>query len=472
MNAETGRKEERLAADAAATQPPVATPVRSAKEAINALYAQGGNKRLSNYLATSAKEIINAQGKPAGDQKSAANLHRGSVNHQTNHHVESARPSASALFKTAQTEPVVANDMTNAMDPLASKTTASTAKRRVVRTTATATPTSPVIKTSLKLGPKKSPLHNPPQSMASNTVRRSVRMGTRKGVTGLEQLLAGQDVLPPNTTEQTQATLKAMRAAVRQTTSQSTAKPKLVPRPRTRAPQGLVQDVMRPAPQAVSATPTVQPSTAAVKQPVRRPLDSIKRRFRPAPKGFTKTAPEPQPEAISYTGYTMEPSAEESKPPVEIYGLMDEEPTGKPVDGLGVVEDYKGGLTEQKVAQGSGTGKVPDNNKYAIKGQSPFFLKSVNVEKRPLSEAPAKRKKARDTGGTLYEQPNLEPLDCKNSYAPEAKPAKATVPTKPTVIIPASRRSKAPLICLLILTVILGAAVGAFIYLCFFQYME
>ena len=462
-------------ADAPGEAQPVA-PVRSAKDAINAMYAQDSNKRLSTYLAASAKEIINASSRPAGSPKSAANLHRGKISHQ----IESIQPSAAGIIKSSKTERiVVTDDASDAMDPLARKATAAP-KRRVVKTT-TASPT--VVKTSLKLDPRrKAALKVPPRSVrtpTTPTVHRS--MSTRKGTTTLEQLLAGQDVVAPTiptekiTNSQSVAPQNVKPQATR---PQMVAKP-TVKRPRTRAPQGLVQDIMRPAP-AVNPAQAIQNAaaqTVAATKASCGPLDSIKRRFKVAPKGFAKTAPETQ--ATSYAGFAAEtPEAAQTatppKAPVEIYGLMDDEPTGKSADGLGVIEDYKGGLTEQKVAQGSGTGAnaAPNNNKYSIKGQSPLFLKSVNVEKRPLSEGPARRK---DTvgDGTLYAQPSTEALGAKNIYEAQPKESKkATVPAKPTVIIPASRRSKAPLICLLILTVILGAAVGAFIYLCFFQYME
>ena len=78
MDKNTGQGMDRMTvADHAAGDavPPVA-PVRSAKDAINAMYAQGGDKKLSNYLATSAKEIINASTRPGGDTRSASNLHR------------------------------------------------------------------------------------------------------------------------------------------------------------------------------------------------------------------------------------------------------------------------------------------------------------------------------------------------------------------------------------------------------------
>lgn len=442
---------------------PVA-PVRSAKDAINAMYAEDGNKRLSNYLATSAKEIINANSRPVGNSKSAANLHRGKISHQ----IESIQPSAAGIIKSSKTERiVVTDDASNAMDPLARKATAAP-QRRVVKTPA-ASPT--VVKTSLKLDPRrKDSIKTPPRAMGTRPVSLMRRtMGTRKGTTTLEQLLAGQDVVTPEIPAEkvTQPQAVKPRAAAKPT----------VKRPRSRAPQGLVQDIMRPAP-AVNPAQAIQNAaaqTVAATKASRGPLDSIKRRFRAAPKGFAKTVPEAQ--AAAYVGHeveTTESAAQPPKAPVEIYGLMDDEPTGKSADGLGVIEDYKGGLTEQKVAQGSGTGTdtAPNNNKYSVKGQSPLFLKSVNVEKRPLSEGPARRKDPVGDG-TLYAQPSTEALNTKNIYeTPPKESKKATIPAKPTVIIPASRRSKAPLICLLILTVILGAAVGAFIYLCFFQYME
>lgn len=150
---------------------------------------------------------------------------------------------------------------------------------------------------------------------------------------------------------------------------------------------------------------------------------------------------------------------------------MDDEPTGDSRPALPPIEDYQPNETATATPRDATTkaaddNNSPDNNKYALNGQSPFFLKSVNVEKRPLSGSIKKS----PSEGTLYERPAPTPVGDKNVY--DRKEARKALPTKPTVIIPASRRSRAPLIFLLILTVILGAAVGAFIYLCFFQYME
>ena len=93
-------------------------PVRSAKDAINAMYAADPDKRLSSYLASTAKDIINASGeKPVSDSKSAASLHHQSGRRK----MESTRPSASALFRMAKSKSERTpppRPVTNAADPL------------------------------------------------------------------------------------------------------------------------------------------------------------------------------------------------------------------------------------------------------------------------------------------------------------------------------------------------------------------
>ncbi len=447
-----------------------AKPIRSAKDAINAMYAESGKETLSNYLASSAKEIINSSSAPSSQKNSAASLHRGSARRQ----IETSRPSASGVMRVAKSEPKhIPTDATHAMDPLAQKTTpvavpqANTAKQP----NATA---PPVIKTSLKLGPKKAPVVMRPHAVPTSPAK--APLNSPKSQSALARLLANRraqaqsgatpgkvhatmsgDIIsaaPKSTTTspsdaKTAETLRIMRQAVKKTTSRHAPEniPKTVPRPKMRPPHGLVQDVIRP-----SAKPQPSPEQGNL------PPDSVKRRFRAAPKGYTAR---PEVQESAYLHDEEEPSAAADKPPVEIYGLMDEEPTGKRPE-MPVIEDYK-------PDNEPGAAKDPvNNNKYSIKGQSPLFLKSVNVEKRPLSGSIGNNTSSAD--GTLYHPPDNTPLPDRNVYA--KKETKKSLPTKPTVIIPASRRSRAPMIFLLILTVILGAAVGAFVYLCFFQYME
>lgn len=498
-------------ADTNAAATPV-RPVRSAKDAINAMYAENSDTSLSDYLAISAQEIINSNNK----SKSAANLH----SHSSTKSRLRARPSASGMLRTAKVEqtPIV-HDLSNAMDPLAQKT-APIETRRVIEQPPTPRPTPAVIQTSLKLAPKKAAAR--PQTIQPRTRAQRPSLNGTKGPTTLTKLWAARRA-ETRAQSSTTETLQALQQAVQQTTGDATRRkpnqPKTNPpsatksntsqpnptkpstaQPRTsrarRAP-GLMQDVVRTprnvdgfsrrtprpsanlndqdAPDLSSADSTSQPTShaASTSQPASRPLDSIKRRFKTAPKGYVAT-PEVQPETYeSFTDSQTRPP----KPPVEIYGMMEEDYTVS-ADGLGVVEDYNPtgdkvstGISEQKVAQGSGTA-APDNNKYALGGQSPFFLKSVNVEKRPLSDGPRQSasKSSTSSEGTLYERPDTRPVGGKNLYP--KKETKKSLPTKPTVIIPAARKSKAPFIFLLILTIILGAAVGAFAYLCFFQYLD
>lgn len=436
----------RPAAGFADASDPALVPVRSAKDAINAMYASDADKRLSNYLATSAKEIINA-GHTTDNSKSAANLHRGSIQHK----MVSARPSASGMIRTARVEAPRPSNVSKSMDPLARKTAAPTVKKRSVPVSEQ--PTAPVVKTSLKLAPKKAPIVSAPRNLQPNTSRPS-SMNSAKGQTALSKLMNSRRPATTAPSPEAQESIRVLQQAAQKVTQPASAQSSS--RPKSRPPRGLMQDIVRPRRSTPASTNI--------------PADSVKHRFHSAPKDY---AAEPEVQATAYQGYGIDEQQPQPKPPVEIYGLMDEEPTGKSDAQLGVVEDYRPqgdtvseGLSEQKVAQGSGTASA-DNNKYALGGQSPFFLKSVSVEKRPLSDAPP-RSNASD--GTLYERPASDPVSKKNVYT--KKETKKSLPTKPTVIIPASRRSKAPFIILLLLTVILGAAVGAFVYLCFFQYME
>jgi len=503
MNKKATQNSTRATTSAAGDASATPRPVRSAKEAINAMYAENSHQNLSNYLATSAKEIINSQGSNS-NSKSAAKLH-----HNTARSRLETRPSASGILRSAKVEqPPVVHDLSHAMDPLAQKT-APLETRRVVERPATPQPAPTVVKTSLRL--KKAPVASKPQNL-QNRRRTGLSLNGEKGETTLMKIWAARraearaqaksqatQTQPQTATKKptpasdrhAAETIQAMRQAVQQTTQSSQA-------PASHSKQryaGLMQDVVRQRrnvdgfsrPQPHHAAMPNEPAEPSSANPQSsrpkakrssRPIDSVKRRFQTAPKDFTATA---KVQDTAYESFTDEFSQE--KPPIDIYGMMEEDYTVKS-EGLGVVEDYhpegdkvSNGLTEQKVAQGSGT-VAPDNNKYALGGQSPFFLKSVSVEKRPLSDAPRPSKGKTSTKttaktvseGTLYERPDSHPVGSKNIY--EKPETKKPLPTKPTVIIPASRKSKAPLVFLLILTIILGAAVGAFAYLCFFQYME
>ena len=94
-----------------------------------------------------------------------------------------------------------------------------------------------------------------------------------------------------------------------------------------------------------------------------------------------------------------------------------------------------------------------NNTRYALGEKSPFFLQSVSVEKRPLSSG----------------RPAARPASRKNVYPKKPAAPKPEKPSLPTIVVPDSHRSKAPLIALIIFTILLGALVGAAAYLFFFQ---
>ncbi len=178
---------------------------------------------------------------------------------------------------------------------------------------------------------------------------------------------------------------------------------------------------------------------------------------------------------------------------------------GKTVGDLGVIEDYAPAEGRAKGREAEAVGNVglsardpknpkahkAEDSRRTLGKQSPFFLKSVNVEKRPLSHdnagIPAGPHSTAPSSPVSPEKPvklgTVRTVSHRSTFAKASKPPKEkhrkeksgeqdagrALPDRPTVIVPASHRSNAPLFFLLILTILLGAAVGAAAYLCFFQ---
>lgn len=448
---------------------PTLRPAKSAKDAINAMYAAGTKKTgLSDYLASSAKEIINST--PSAkkrDDKSAASLHR----HDTNRR-ESVRPSASTLLRQAAPKsPQKPKPIASSVDPLASR--AEIAVARSVAQRAKSSPTSStaaMVRTSLKLGPKKPPIVSRAPASSLNSARRP----------------AGD----------------ALRAK-----KQS---PVIKPIPRAAHTENphVFQDVIRPRPQDIvppkaraekPAPKDAKARLAPAAPKTNRPLDSIKNRFRPAPKGYATNNPRRErpykAEDFLNPSHSMPadvPSSEQPDRTTHIYGMIEapREYSELPrwakktndldaataaaqanSDGseLGVVEDYG-----DPIAHKSDQPDHPDNNRYALSSQSPFFLQNAEVDKRPLSGGPSTREPA---GTSVYAGQKLTDRPKHNRYEKKPKPAKKPKTTTSqsssrddlTVIIPSAHRSHIPLFLLLLITILLGVAVGALAYLFFFQ---
>lgn len=488
-------------------------PVTSAKDAINAMYAEQAQK-MEPILAPSAREAVNAAASQdtGRNSKSAANLHHGSI--QKN--IDTSRTSAAALLQRAKSPRPSATETepANSFDPLASRLPKAAHKKSTQ--SAHSEQEIPVIRTSLKLGssarPKSAPVVLPPNARMAQVARPvggSARISKLSGL--LSRRPGDAQIIQPNTINPGQHTkhLASGAKSLPSTTDNNGALEvqilsgsKALP---TKAPAQMVKSAPKPITPARVPRPTgplrdpqmvgggnggshrTSKSKAAPLWPAAAATAlGPKPKFRSAPKGYASAAP---------TGVATDNAYVMATPP-KINLARHRADLAE----LGVVEDYHasrvpepmgdkapiGRLKAQTVAVGHGKAapsikadntsnysflskkKPVDNNRYALGGQSPF-LKSVNVEKRPLSDNAAH-------GQTKIERPMVEEKSGKsgrkNIYAKKNKSktdARQDLPQRPTVIVPASRRSKVPLFFLILFTIILGAVVGAAAYLCFFQ---
>lgn len=484
------------------------TPVMSAQAAINAMYAARAAAPTKEKVV-SAREVVNAAASQnaAQTQKSAANLHHGSLQKS----IESTRTSASALLKMAKGDDESKVDIkaSNSFDPL-SKQRLVPAKPRRAR--ATNHGEIPIVRTSLKLGANARP-HPEPVILPANS-----RIANQAQVVGASSRLTASAQVRP----------KQSRLLGRAQSTPAPARPNLAPR----RPRVIGDGIIRTAPSAGidTATPAKPVSAArthgslardpqmvgyaksATANRSARELQNVRAaeiideqmgqptRFRSAARGYATNRPAPMPADNSYV--MSEPPRINAK----------KTSSNSEDDTLGVVKNYYpastpgaigdkspiGRVNEQKIASGHG-GSAEDYNSikanntsnysfsrqpnanstpYALGGQSPF-LKSVNVEKRPLSDNRTYGDSKLVSHTAVVQTNAIEKSNRssrKNTYpkkATKAIKANATktkdLPTRPTVIVPSSHRSKVPLFFLVMITVVLGAAVGAAAYLCFFQ---
>lgn len=465
-----------VASPATSAAPAAPRPVMSAKAAINAMYAAEKNNP-SAKLIPSAREAVNAASRLAPKSfKSAANLHHGSLQKvqkvpSVPRSMESTRTSASALLRTV----------------------GSTSKD------------VPVVHTSLKLGasakPKSEPVVLPAGSRMAEAARPVANLqnnsSARVITSGHSQLVAspragrrvrdpqmlsgGRRVLPSKTTLGLPAAGEVKAVSEARTLAPIALQSSVQHNPVPAAPRARMA---RPAQNIAVQTNQTRATRSMDMTPARKLVRP--RRFRTAPKNYAETIPSV---GSADNNYVM------TEPPKL---AVRRRSAAKPED-LGVVKNYHpsklpepigdaapiGRLAEQRVASGHGGPARPEptikaentsnysfskhndskakSASYASANKSPF-LKSVNVEKRPLSDSSV------PTPISLPRTAEAKPEKSsrKNSYQKKAE-AKAELPSRPTVIVPSSRRSKAPLFFLILFTIILGAAVGAAVYLCFFQ---
>lgn len=512
-------KPESQAADPASSQPTPPTsgassgadtedtlkpaPVMSAKDAINAMYATRPSAA-DVRLVSSAREAVNAAVNESAGRasKSASNLHHGSIQKS----LESARPSASAILRRAQSDD---QDV-------------------------------PVVRTSLKLGKpqriKSPPVVLPPNSRmakqarpvqnlsdSSSKVSRAVSKVPRRRV-------LDREMLPPRRLGSPKRALSAGpsgetsdHALTVEVLGANSAEPRAVKpaaKPNDHA-LNLAKTAPRVTPPRRSRGPIRDPqmlpgrpgSNAIYMAQAAQAAQLAARRQRLAKQAEVSSPPmasvqSPHPAINDDNGYVM------AEPPK----LSPRHPSPEPVDDPIDFEDTFGGadaklgdrapigaLRAQQVAAGHGGPASEDPASYSephspggasssfgpsatrlsadtagsysfsrkpeeSKARPPLgatspFLKSVSVEKRPLSG----ESKPRPTPISKASDRKSRKSSGSKKSASSPYDLRSAPPSRPTVIIPASRRSKFPLFLLVVITILLGAAVGASVYLCFFQ---
>lgn len=194
-----------------------------------------------------------------------------------------------------------------------------------------------------------------------------------------------------------------------------------------------------PAPTAperprVTPMPTLPPPPPRPAAPVRAGTDPLVQRARPLQRTFARpSAPQQQIKVSAPVAHPIVTSDAKSSARMKLPRLA--------------------AFSRATSAEPAAEDTSLNNTRYALGEKSPFFLQSVSVEKRPLSSG----------------RPAARPASRKNVYPKKPAAPKPEKPSLPTIVVPDSHRSKAPLIALIIFTILLGALVGAAAYLFFFQ---
>ena len=222
--------------------------------------------------------------------------------------------------------------------------------------------------------------------------------------------------------------------------------------------------ISRPVAKRVVKKTTVSrpaPSSKSVSRPVARP--AIKSTTNPPMKSASTVRKPAEPKIL----YSKKPILEEKATKAKLEALKSPKPAPKSVPITGRPKDD---LALKASAALSGSKKSldsPDNNAYSLGGKSPF-LENYKIDKRPLSNSvPEDGKKNFEKISYLgtIDEPEEEATPKKNVYE-KKEPSKKKKKTGHTVrvIDGDKKKSGIPLVVVIILTILLGAAVGAGIY--------
>ena len=241
-----------------------------------------------------------------------------------------------------------------------------------------------------------------------------------------------------------------------QGTTAPTAPQATAPQAATRLHRTTVQTATR---QRVTPMPTLPPPPTRPVAPLRAGTDPLVQRARPLPKSTPAPSAPKQQIKVSASAASTASTAPTASTPSDAKSHTRASTPNDTKSSLRtklppLAAFSRAASTNPNSDSAATTEDTSANNtRYALGERSPFFLQSVSVEKRPLSSGrPASRSTAR-----------------KNIYPKKPAAPKPEKPSLPTIVVPDSHRSKAPLIALILFTILLGALVGAAAYFFFFQ---
>ena len=214
---------------------------------------------------------------------------------------------------------------------------------------------------------------------------------------------------------------------------------------------------------AASSDPFVsRPATKPANKP------AIKPAAKPAVKPVKKPAPRPE---LAIKVEKTKEKAYISREPAKSRDLY---PTDPKLEDKKPASADKSDKPNKPVAstKSANSDKLPDNNSYSLGGKSPF-LPNYNIDKRPLSSSvPEKKSEHFEKVSYLGVSDSASEKPRKNVYEkkeiidlePEPKSAKKKKNKTVKIIDHPDKKSGIPLFLIIIITIILGAAVGAGVY--------
>ncbi len=484
------------AAQTAPGQTP-ATPVTSAKAVINARFANQTRPMSGPTMKTSAREAVNhiASSVP-GSPKSAANLHHGSIQNSMN--MQSVRASASALLQRSAPpapRPPRIIESKNSYDPLAHVPSAT--RQSAPRTRTPQDISAPVVKTSLQLNrntrPRQSPVILPANSakgtkrlsslLAAQKQRATMRPAPNPAYRGASTMRNPQAMSNPQVMRDPQMTnqrtyseqdfARHQAIEVAKNAKMADIIDNKLGAPGRRIEPIVIEDTAKhpensPTHEFVVAADISRIAEATIAERVPQPLE-VKRINRSERLGTIENSPTHRPHRQiptanrpTYNQATRPATAQMVENRVAP-GSHNFQADNNPTYSFSRPKDQ--GIATDKKNKSDNKSKSLGKNRYSATEKSPF-LKSVQVDKRPLSDSSVPPQPTTvNTGLTSRSERKKEVKRVKV----KAKQQQQNLPSRPTVIIPASRRSRAPLVFLILLTVILGAIVGTATYFFFFN---